>query len=86
MVELFRCVSLFAQLIPDWCLLPASARSSILNAFEESITRGSIEIEEATKVTHYGTYNEGCKALRLKVLADGFWIRVFMWVKFYLVS
>lgn len=54
------------------------AKSSTLTALNDIITTGHLKISDSGKTYSYGERQEGCRGVRLTVVNEGFWLRIFV--------
>jgi len=72
----------------SWCALPSTyshdpdsshlAKHSTLAALKDIITQGHLKISDSAATYYYGERQDGCKGVRLTIIDDDFWLRVFL--------
>jgi len=71
-----------------WCALPSMysnnpdsshlAKQSTLTVLKDIITTGYLEISDSAGTYDYGEQQDGCEGVRLTIVDDKFWLRVFL--------
>jgi len=72
----------------SWCALLSTyshdpeishlAKHSTLAVLKDIITTGYLEISDSVATYSYGEQQDGCKGVRLTILDNDFWLRVFL--------
>jgi len=51
----------------------------MLTALKQAVKVGHLQIEEAGTVHQFGSLKEGANQVRITVVNDSFWTRMFLW-------
>ena len=72
----------------SWCALPSMysnnpdsshpAKQLTLTVLKDIITTGYLEISDLAGTYYYGRQQDGCEGVRLTIVDDKFWLRVFL--------